>query len=348
MTYNSLAQNLKTIGKPTETWESSDGTRALVLPYGGRILGLFAPGDEENLFWTHSALNEVDSARKFYEGEQWHNSGGERTWLAPEVDFFFPDYPSLNRYWQQRELDPGNYHVSRDDGGLRWKSRATLTLSRTNQVIDLEIGKTLSPALNPLRYDQRKEWADLKFAGYSLHTSLQLIGPEQPPYIGMWHLTQMPHGGDMLVPTLFHSDPKIYMGKIESDDLLVGEHLIRYKMQAAGEHKLGVRAVAITGRVGYVYVRNGEASLIVRNFNVDPSGEYVDVPWTEPDNFGFAFQACNVNSGLGKFSELEYHVPAIGSRTGKSLSTDQSQLWAFRGPESAVTSAARHLLSAEA
>jgi hypothetical protein len=348
MNYKVLAQNLEAIGKPTETWDSSDGTRLLVLPYGGRILGLFAPEDEENLFWTHSALNEIDSARSYYEGEQWHNSGGERTWVAPEVDFFFPEFPRLNRYWQQRELDPGSYHVSRDNGVLSWKSRATLIVSRTKQVIDLEINKALNPALNPLRHDQRKEWADLKFAGYTLHTSLQLMGTEQPPYIGLWHLTQMPHGGDMIVPTLFHSDPKIYMGKIEVDDLLVDKHLIRYKMRAAGEHKLGVRAVAITGRVGYMYARNGETSLIVRNFTVDPSGEYVDVPWLEPENVGFAFQACNVDSGLGRFSELEYHVPAIGSRAGKSHSTDQSQLWAFRGSKSAVTSAARHLLSAEA
>ena len=32
---------------------------------------------------------------------------------------------------------------------------------------------------------------------------------------------------------------------------------------------------------------------------MNPSGEYVDVPWTETENFGFAFQACNVNSNLG-------------------------------------------------
>src|SRR5258707_13738349 len=121
MTYQTLVRTLGDVGKPTETWISPDGTRILVLPYGGRVLGLFPPGDEENLFWTHTALNDAEAARRFYQGEQWHNSGGERTWLAPEVDFFFPDYPHLGRYWQQRALDPGSYEVSRNNGILSWK-----------------------------------------------------------------------------------------------------------------------------------------------------------------------------------------------------------------------------------
>src|SRR5271170_6409911 len=158
MKINNLAGNLRAAGKSTEAWESPDGSRVLVLPHGGRVLGLFAPGDDENFLWTHSALSQPDTARTFYAGEQWHNSGGERTWLAPEVDFFFPEFPSLKRYWQQRELDPGNYVVSRGNGTLTWKTRAALTLSRTGQRVNLEIAKSLAPALNPLRYDRNKDW----------------------------------------------------------------------------------------------------------------------------------------------------------------------------------------------
>jgi hypothetical protein len=347
MKISDLAGNLRAAGQSTETWESPDGSRVLVLPHGGRVLGLFAPGDDENFLWTHPALNQAGTARAFYEGEQWHNSGGDRTWLAPEVDFFFPDFPSLNRYWQQRELDPGNYEVSRAKGSLTWKTRAALDMSRTRQRVNLEIAKSLGPALNPLRHDRIQDWEGVKFAGYTLSASLRIEGPDEPPYVGIWRLTQMPHGGDMLVPTFFRSDPKVYMGAIDSEDLIVEDHLIRYKMRAAGEHKLGIRAVAITGRVGYLYSSGAESSLVIRNFFVEPSGEYVDVPWVEPDNFGFAFQACNVNSNLGAFSEQEYHVPAIGAKTGKMISEDESQLWAFRGPESAIKAVGRRLLSAE-
>ena len=56
------------------------------------MLGLFAPGSEENFYWTNPALRSVE-ARAFYAGDDWHNSGGDRTWLAPEVDVFLPDFP---------------------------------------------------------------------------------------------------------------------------------------------------------------------------------------------------------------------------------------------------------------
>ena len=343
-----LAENLSAVGKPTEEWVAPDGSRVLVLPYGGRVLGLFAPGDDENFFWTHTALENVSSARSFYEGDLWHNSGGERTWLAPEVDFFFPNFPKLDRYFQQRELDPGSYQVSNKTGELSWINRATLSLSRTKQKVDLEISKALAAAINPLRHDQDVMFSGVQFAGYTLKTSLRVTGSEQPPYVGLWSLTQMPHGGEMLVPSFFRSAPKIYMGTISSEDLIVNEHLIRYKMRASGEHKLGIRAVAVTGRAGYIYSKNSQSSLIIRNFFVDPSSEYVDVPWAEQENFGFVFQACNVNSNLGAFSELEYHVPAIGAKACKSFSEDESQLWAFRGPDANIKAIARHLLSADA
>lgn len=347
MKHSALIEILAAVGKPTETWESADGTRALVLPYGGRILGLFTPGDDENFFWTNSSLVDAGTAREFYDGEQWHNSGGERTWLAPEVDFFFPDFPDLNRYWQQRELDPGRYEVSKKNGVFSWTNRATLTLSRNRRKVDIEITKSLAPAPNPLRYDREPTDSTVKYAGYSLHSTLQLRGSGLVPKVGLWHLAQMPHGGVMLVPTFFRSQPKIYMGTISHEDLIADDHLVRYKMRATGEHKLGIRAAAVTGRAGYLYNSGGETSLVVRNFSVNPSGEYIDVPWIETENFGFAFQACNVNSALGAFSELEYHVPAAEPSDGHSHSEDESQMWAFRGPDPAVRSIARRLLAAE-
>ena len=47
----------------------------------------------------------------------WHNTGGDRTWMAPELDTFFPDANS-NRYWQPRQLDMSDYAVERTGGGM--------------------------------------------------------------------------------------------------------------------------------------------------------------------------------------------------------------------------------------
>src|SRR5690349_3278405 len=143
-----LIQTLKTARKPTKIFTSPDGTRVLILPYGGRVLGLFSFKSEENFYWTHPALSAVASARNFYAGDQWHNSGGDRTWLAPEADLFFPNFPKLDKYFQQRSLDPGKYKLVDQDGGVSLVNRLTVHLSRSKANVDLQITKRFGPALN--------------------------------------------------------------------------------------------------------------------------------------------------------------------------------------------------------
>jgi hypothetical protein len=52
-----------------------------------------------------------------------------------------------------------------------------------------------------------------------------------------------------------------------------------------------------------------------------------------------------VNSGLGQFSELEYHIPAIGAGTGRNRCDDVAQVWAFRGPQQRILAVTQALLS---
>ena len=342
-----LIQNLRSAEKPTEIYSMPDGTRALVLPYGGRILGLFAPGSDENFFWTHPALASAESARAFYAGSQWHNSGGDRTWLAPEADFFFPDFPDLTRYWQPRELDPGSYQVRSENGQFELVNRLTVTMSRSKQAVELEITKALTPARNPLRHEQGLAGlAEVEYAGYTLRTSLCLPSnrAEDSPPVGLWNLLQLPNGGELFIPTYGRTEPKIVFGTIASEDLAVQEHLVRYRMRAAGAQKLEVRAVAVTGRVGYLYAAGERSALVIRNVFVNPSGEYVDIPFDKTEDVGYAVQACNINNELGSFSELEHHVPAVGRGTGSRRAEDISQVWAFRGPQPQIQRVMRTLL----
>ncbi len=345
-----LIDVLTKAGKPVEIVRSPDGSEIMILPYGGRLLGLFSPGSDENFYWTNSALASVETAKAFYAGPQWQNSGGDRTWLAPEADIFFPDFPSLDKYVQPRQLDPGQYEVVRADGTVRLVNHLSLTLSRTHEKVELEMVKSFGPAPNPLRYEHGLQGVkELEYAGYTQSTTLAIEGSDaaQRGPVGLWNLVQMPHGGELLIATYSRSQPRIVMGKIGSDDLVVGDHLIRYRMRATGEHKLSIRAVATTGRVGYLYQEGDRWSLIVRNFFVNPSGEYVDVPWNDAGNLGFGVQACNVNSGLGMFSELEYHIPAIGKGTGRTRCADTSVVWAFRGPKESILRVAKLLLGPE-
>jgi hypothetical protein len=347
-----LIARLNEIGKPTEVYHTPDGTRLLILPYGGRLLGLFAPDSEENFLWTNPLLNSAASARAYYESSDWQNSGGDRTWLAPELDFFFPDFPNLDleRYWQPRTLDPGSYSVVQAHNGIKLVNRLKIEAFRSKRRMELEIVRSFLPAPNPLRYDLKfdSQADEIEYAGHTLLTSLRILDPagEDAPLVGLWSLTQMPHKGELFIPTYFKSVPRVYFGLVNApDDLVTGEHLIRFKMRAAGEHKIGVRALATTGRIGYVYPTGNKYAAIIRNFSVNPSAEYADVPWREPEDRGYSAQACSVNSKWGEFSELEYHVPAIGRGTGRDYVEDYSQLWAFRGTRSKIERIAQHLLS---
>jgi hypothetical protein len=348
-----LIATLKAVGKSTELYQTDDGTRILILPYGGRILGVFAPGSDENFLWTNSALDSAESARAYYASDDWQNSGGDRTWLAPEVDFFFPKFPNIDisGYWQPRSLDPGNYELTKTGQGVKLTNRLNIDAFRSRKRLQLEITKSVESAPNPLRHDTQARSGPVEYAGHTLLTSLKILdpNPDGVPLVGLWSLTQMPHQGELFIPTYSKTEPRIYFGLANAppDELTMTDRLVRFKMRAAGEHKIGIRAAATTGRIGYIYSSGSKHALIVRNFFVNPSGEYADVPWTEPEDLGYSTQACSVNSRWGMFSEMEYHVPAIGGNTGLNQIDDRSQLWAFRGSREDIVTISRILLSNE-
>lgn len=345
----SLTTVLDTIGMKTHMWESPDGSRAVLLPHGGRVLALYSPNSEDNFFWTHSALEDSRSARAFYAGTQWHNSGGDRTWLAPEYDLFYPSYPRSKPYFQPRQLDPGNYQLSTSSVGATLQNDLCVRFYASGQTVQATIQKSLAPAANPLLCLPGWRGESLDYAGYTLRTALtlQVSAEEGNAALGMWNLLQLPHRGELIFATHSRAAVVHYMGSIARKDLVVSEHAVRYRMRSEGEQKIGIEPVFVTGRGAYLYGTDENASLVVRNFIVNPSGRYVDVPFSRGGTAGCAAQACNVNSNLGAFSELEYHTPAITTPAGPQELSDESQLWAFRGPRSAVLEAARLLVSPE-
>jgi hypothetical protein len=346
-----LSSILSPVGKPSEEYLSTDGSRLLLLPYGGRVLGLFSPESNENFLWTHPDLNSNDSAQAFYQAPDWHNSGGDRTWLAPEVDIFFPDYPDTNAYRVPIEIDPGDYAVAREGGALRMASPFTVTLSRSKAEVRGRIHKSWGPAPNPLRYEP--VWSELTavtYAGYTQQTSLELLSQDASVRIGLWNLLALPHGGEMIIPTFHRARPKIYSGPIDPADLIITDHLVRFRTHGTGIQKIGVSASCSNGRLGALYPSGEKWALVVRQFAVNPSGEYIDVPWNEPvssGDFVYSTQACRINNALGAYCELEYHAPAIGCETTPLRSDDSSQVWAFRGTRESMQQLARILISSD-
>jgi len=343
-----LRQSLAGAGKPARIIGGPDGVKILVLPHGGRVIGLFAPGSAANCLWTNPALAAVTSARSLFESDAWCNTGGDRTWLAPEAELFFPEYPDRTVYRQPREFDPGTYRPAVGDGAIRLVNDLTAVSFRRKERVPLRITKEIMPAENPLRFEPGRA-RGLTFAGYTLRSTLELRSGASRTAVGLWHLLQLPHGGEMLIPTCSRTRPRVYVGRIPAEDLSVEDGLVRYRMRSAWTHKIGIRAIAATGRVGYVYRSGGQWRLVIRNFSVNPGGLYADYPPGEPAEVRYAVQACSVcERELGNFSELEYHVPAIGGSTGRRNCWDLSQVWAFGGSARQIGAVATALLGLEA
>lgn len=345
-----LARTLAEAGKTSDVLQMADGSRLLILPYGARVLGLFAAEDDESFYWFNPALRDAQAARALFSSQGWHNTGGDRTWLAPELDTFYPD-AKLDRYVQPRALDMSDYAVERTGGGLALSRRMTLHLARPDCDADLRLVKWLGPAANPLRLEREMAGAlaGVRYAGYTQRTRLELVGRSAAAAVGLgiWNLIQLPPGGELLVPTYGRACPRHFFGNIPAERLSIEDRLLRLAVDFPRSHKIGLRGAIVCGRAGYVYPQGARWSLVIRNFFVNPSGQYVDVPKAEPADLGYAFQVCRVDEAeFGSFFELEYHAPALGDPPEPGRSEDISQVWAFRGSREAIDAVCHALLGA--
>lgn len=343
-----LQAALQSIDQPSQTLSFADGSRLLLLPAGARVLGLFGPDDDDNFFWANPDLEDRDKALALFGAEGWRNTGGDRTWLTPEIDFFFPGFPHDQTHVEPPELDAADYDIQNAAGEVGMVRRMTLPHTRTGRPIELELGKWLSPTANPLDPAEQANgrFEGVTFAGYTQRTHLALKGAAaaQPVPAGLWNLIQLPVGGEMLVATYHATQPRTWFGSIPPDRLRIESHCLRWRTDLVGEHKMAVRASALTGRVGYRWTSGQQCSLVIRNFLVNPAGQYVDAPFDAPNDMGYGVQMVNVDSGLGQFCELEYHAPAIGTDTDRTEGEDISQVWAYRGQDNIINDIAEQLL----
>lgn len=171
-----------------------------------------------------------------------------RTHLACAGDrFFFPNYPDLGIYRQPRQLDARVFQFQPTADGARLHTEFEIKHAKQARRFKLWLDKAIGPAANPLRHE--KAWSALgkvAFAGYEVRTRLEFATPAAPNVpVGLWHLIQMPHGGDMLLPGYGGAKPKVVFGKVPPGDVTGLAHGgVRYRMTAKGEQKISLRAAS--------------------------------------------------------------------------------------------------------
>ncbi len=341
-----LQSSLAKAGYPLIEVEGT-GSSVLILPHGGRIISL-AP-DGRNLLWVPEELSDPVKAAARLGGDEWPNPGGDRIWMSPEAELCISD---LSNAWATYvippAMDPGEHEATVDGNCVLLRNRARLAMHQTHAEVDTEIRRVIRAAPNPLR--RERDAVDLlaatSYAGYEQATHLELLSSTDPrAAIDLWSLTMVPSGGDVLIPTTRRSEPLHFFGGRVGPGVQTTDDCITFTINAREQDKIGVRAADLIGRIGYLRpLGDGTESLIVRNFVVDPSGEYVDMPWEDVDDRGYCVQCYNDDGSMADFGEMEYHTPGVGGDTGRTEYTDVSQMWAYVGPPDAVRGIARWLL----
>jgi len=322
-----------------------------VLPYGARVLGLF-PADRPNLLWVHPMLHHLSTASQFLKTPGWINLGGDRTWISPERDINVRDLRDpWNSYQFPEAIDPGNFTVQTRGRDVRLATKAELRHHRSGGTFRIQLEKTIRMAPNPLRHDPEAQTVleRVAYSGFEQSTTLSYVSRKSSfrPAISLWDAVELPAGGQVLIPTVGSTLPRDFFEPTGPRHLIASPSGLRFVFDAHERHKIAVRATSLCGgRAGYFRrLARDEATLVVRNFALDPSGEYVDSPWDDPHDRGYALECYN-DSGLnGDYGELEYHSPAIGEGTERGVCFDRAQLWGFQGSEVLIAEIMRRLLS---
>lgn len=336
--------HLKHMGEPYVKLTGEDGGTLLVLVRGGRVHDMTVSGGQAGAsFWTNAAALDAGG---------W-NTGGDRTWVSPEIEFFTD---SAGSYAIPPQLDPGRWALKAATGReavVRMTSELSHRSSGTRIRLDLE--KRFATLPNPLRMNASlaaREWDGVRYVGYEVQTDLELTPVQQkgsdeiakPGYCSLWSIMQVPAGGVALVPTRGPVAPMTMFAQREPAGIATTAGGVRIPCRGSYSYKLSFDAIASTGRYGYIRrLDASESSLLVRQFSVNPAGVYPDYPPDRPDYLGSCMQIYNDGGQLGGFAELEYQSPGLAiDRPGRT--TDESQVFHFTGPTVKIREVAALLL----
>jgi len=351
-TFDQLTRSLEDVGLPYGVLALENEVRLVLTKRGGRLMGPFLP-DGTSVGWINPMFADAGSLGRFLESGDW-NMGGDRIWIAPEVQYLATDRDRFNETCViPEQMDPGSWTLTGGGAGASaWflRQRATLeaySLARGRKTVD--VVRQVVPALNPLRSlrEAGSLMAGVRYAGWE--HSVRLTESTADDIVSeTWNVLQVRPGSSMLIPC----SPRIEISEIGGyrDPVPEAARTVRgnyFRIDVTGDRqwKIGLRSAHVTGRLGcLVPLASAEHCLLVRSFGNNPSALYSEESFDQPGNNGNSVHAYHDDGELGSFGELECNGQAIGGPTGRSTSTDTFITWLFAGPVAALREIGPHLL----
>ncbi|MDD4101589.1 MAG: hypothetical protein PHU80_03015 [Kiritimatiellae bacterium] len=313
--------------------------KTVVLPFGGRVIGLF-PQPDLNALWVNPALYSKTSASALLKSG-WANLGGDRTWLSPEIEVFVSDAAQpAETYRVPRALDPADYRVTGLCGDtVELKTSLEVNLFRSGCIGRFSLVK---------RMTDLGMWGaplpqDVTAAGYEMVCVLTVEGllpaAARP---ALWNLLQVPGGGDIIVPVKGTASPVAYFGSQQwRKD---GQKIVLSVPAIAESYKSGVMAESCYGAAVYLNGQVPQPFMILRRFTVGCGECYFDAPFNAPHLKGVVQQVYVDHGELGGFGEMEHHSPAL-LPDGECVIQDRCTTWAFAGPAERLKELAETVLA---
>ena len=318
-----------------ELLDIGDGWQIAVTQHGRHIFGPFSEKYPEGIFWIPEAIRDRDAYRELIEQKIW-NIGGDRVWIAPEIQFNIRD---RNRYRESldtpKTIDPGNYSMIGKEGKILLEQ--SLDLESYNTVtgrMHLDFRRTIRRAPNPLR--RLPEYAELmKELSYcGMEQILDLSGySEENIYAEAWDLLQIRTKGILFIPMYQPVRGTDHYAPAGSHEVLTRQGIC-LKLTGDSQYKIAYKSAVLTGRFGYMKESETEDTyLIVVNYPNNPSTMYSEEP-PQPElagDTGYSIHVYNDDGASGGFAEMECNMQTIGRPAGVSRSVDRLTTWIFTG-----------------
>ena len=351
ITYQQVTARLGENNLPFGELSLQNGVTIIVSQRGGRIFGPFLSKDSESIFWTNDAFARPDTFKEFLRSGNW-NIGGDRMWIAPEIQYHVPDRSDFwgSVFWPE-QVDPGTYSLEQPQSG-QWRLSQDMVLEAYNLASgqkELHLERSIRQVEDPLR--NVTVYPDLidgvLFAGYEQVVTLS-EGKRDDIVSEAWSLTQLNSGGVLVIPASPRVEYTDYYQPIDESHQTIYPDHVRLKITGDRQYKVGYKAAQVFGRLAYYnHLDDDRAYLIVRNFFNNPSMPYAEEPDHTPGCRGHSIHVYNDDGNAGGFGELECNLQTIGGETGRSRSTDQLVLWLYIGAPDRVKEVGLHLLGIE-
>ena len=337
---------LRSHGLGFQVIDLPSGGRLLVSQRGGRLMPFLPSG--ESVLWLSPALGDRERFAAFVERDDW-NLGGERIWIAPEIQFTIRDRRDFwGSYALSPAMDPGGWILEADgDGGCSLRQEVELpAYNLASGTKRLAVERHVRPALDPLRAwgGEAGTVEGVTFHGYEHDVVLRDL---EPNAIGAqaWSLLQLNPGGWVLLPTLSRVSPREYFEPVRPEHCWSVPDALELSITGAHRYKVGVGALHHLGRVAYLRTLDaGRACLMVRSFFNNPSSDYLEEPADRPGEHGDSIHVYNDDGNAGGFGEIECYGQALGGAGRRTAASDTTVLWLYHGQPAAITEVARRLL----